>query len=254
MRKIILGILISFLIIGLSSSAGAGRVIPPSEKVKEKEVNNLNPYGLEKKIFIHYKKGFAKSNSIRKGVKCYDFLGKNIKWNELPVNYIIDPRNHQNLNEDFIINAIYQAAEEWDSKTGTELFDDNYQIAYDATFDTYQPDGRNEILFGNYPQEGVIGITVVWGYFSGPVNSRKIIEFDTMFDTDYVWGDATLNSEVMDLQNIATHELGHAIGLDDVYDTSCSEVTMYGYSDYGEIKKRDLAYPDITGLQKLYGR
>jgi tryptophanase len=46
---------------------------------------------------------------------------------------------------------------------------------------------------------------------------------------------------------------GHGVGLDDVYDTACSEVTMYGYSTYGEIKKRDLETPDIIGLQKLYG-
>jgi hypothetical protein len=28
---------------------------------------------------------------------------------------------------------------------------------------------------------------------------------------------------------------------------------MYGYSDYGEVKKRTLEQPDITGLQTLYG-
>ena len=57
----------------------------------------------------------------------------------------------------------------------------------------------------------------------------------------------------MDLQNIATHEIGHGVGLTDVYQTACSQATMYGYSDYGDIIKRDLAQPDITGLQKLYG-
>jgi len=31
-------------------------------------------------------------------------------------------------------------------------------------------------------------------------------------------------------------------------------VTMYGYSDYGEIIKRTLEQPDITGLQTLYGK
>ena len=81
-----------------------------------------------------------------------------------------------------------------------------------------------------------------------------------MFDIDWIWGDADPNNDgivdnpnVMDLQNIATHEFGHGIGLDDVYNSECSEVTMYGYSDYGEIKKRTLEQPDVTGLQKLYG-
>lgn len=155
--------------------------------------------------------------------------------------------------EDFIVQAISAGAEEWDYWTGAELFNDTYTIVYDGSFDTDSPDGRNELLFGDYPKDGVIAVTVVWGYFSGPPSSREIIEFDVMFDTDYVWGDATLDSTVMDLQNIATHEIGHGAGLDDIYDSSCSEVTMYGYSDYGEVKKRTLEPPDITGIQELYG-
>ena len=57
----------------------------------------------------------------------------------------------------------------------------------------------------------------------------------------------------MDLQNIATHELGHGVGLADIYDTTCSAVTMYGYSNNGDIQKRTLEVPDIRGLQTLYG-
>jgi hypothetical protein len=57
---------------------------------------------------------------------------------------------------------------------------------------------------------------------------------------------------VMDLQNIATHELGHGVGLNDIYDSQCSGVTMYGYSNYMEVNKRTLEKPDITGLQQIY--
>jgi len=57
----------------------------------------------------------------------------------------------------------------------------------------------------------------------------------------------------MDLENIATHEIGHGAGLNDIYSSSCTAVTMYGYSDYGETSKRTLEIPDIQGLQTLYG-
>lgn len=57
----------------------------------------------------------------------------------------------------------------------------------------------------------------------------------------------------MDLQNIATHEMGHAIGLADIYTSECSEVTMYGSSSMGETKKRTLAAADISGIRALYG-
>ena len=49
-----------------------------------------------------------------------------------------------------------------------------------------------------------------------------------------------------------THELGHGIGLADIYD--CELETMYGYSTEGDIIKRDLYDGDIAGLQKLYGK
>jgi len=102
-------------------------------------------------------------------------------------------------------------------------------------------------------------VTIIWGYFSGPPQLRQIIEFDIMFDIDFTWGDAGVTSEttlgdtdVMDLQNIATHEFGHGAGLADLYSSSASEETMYGYSIYGETKKRTLYIGDIEGIKKLY--
>jgi hypothetical protein len=262
---------ISILVIAVllfSTTATAAKLIPASEKGKDKaKADNspiiekvdehlvLTPPGLQRVIFIHYKKGFAKppwAGGGKKEPKCYDFLGKWVKWQELPVNYVIDPDNPDGLTEDFITEAIYSGAEEWDSWTSSELFG-TYSIDYNASWDSDAPDGRNELLFGNYPEEGVVAVTVVWGYFSGPPSSREIIEFDILFDTDFTWGDATVASSTMDLQNIATHEIGHGAGLDDLYDTVCAEETMYGYSDYGETKKRDLNTGDVTGIQELYG-
>jgi hypothetical protein len=263
--KFLVTILVSLLVISVVS---ASMLIPANDKAKEKgkadnapvieEVDErlvLTPPGLEKVVFIHYKKGFAKppwAGGGAKETKCYDFLGKWVKWKSLPVEYVIDPNIPNDSSEEFVINAISAGAEEWDSHTEAELFG-SYTIDYGASWDNDAPDGRNELLFGNYPEEGVIAVTVIWGYFSGPPSSREIIEFDVLFDTDFTWGNAETNPEVMDLQNIATHELGHGVGLDDLYDSVCVEETMYGYSDYGEIKKRDLNAGDIAGIQKLYG-
>ncbi|MBA7681586.1 hypothetical protein ES703_89926 [subsurface metagenome] len=69
-------------------------------------------------------------------------------------------------------------------------------------------------------------------------------------DVDFDWGIADENK--MDFENIATHELGHAVGLGDLYDSKCSEQTMYGYASNGETKKRTLESGDIAGIQSLY--
>ena len=181
----------------------------------------------------------------------YKLIGKGVKWKVTPVSYVIDPDNPQGLTEEFITSTVSASAEEWDSHTGTELFNDIYVIDYDATFDWFFRDGRNEIVFGNYPRLGVVAVIHIWGIFHGPPEQREILEFDIMFDIDYDWGDATvLGDAMMDLQNVSTHEFGHGSGLDDV---DAEEETMYKYTEYGETKKRTLYFGDIAGIQELYG-
>lgn len=38
------------------------------------------------------------------------------------------------------------------------------------------------------------------------------------------------NTEIMDFQNITTHEFSHGTGLADLYETVATEQIMYGYS------------------------
>ena len=236
-----------FLVSSIAATATASALIPASERGRDRsaadrspvieEVDGnlvLTPPGLEKVVSIHYAKPPWAGGGKDKGDGCdsYALLGRGVKWKDLPVDYVIDPDNPDGLTEDFVVNAISASAEEWDANTGAELFG-AYSVDYNASWDSDAPDGRNELLFGNYPEDGVIAIAVTWGYFSGPPKARKIIEFDIMFDTDFAWGDATVNPSVMDLQNIATHEIGHGVGLADLYDDCDSEETMHGYSTEG---------------------
>jgi len=237
MKKLLLLVLALILLIPV--------VLAIPEKSRAKEP-------LEKIEFIHYKKDFAKPDFAKapKPPACYKFLTPTkIRWTVLPVNYVINPTNPQNLSESFVCSAVTTSAETWDTATSKELFTDYITCSIDYTATYGVQDYQNAITFGNYPTEGVIAVTTVW---YNPA-TKAIVEFDVMFDTDWTWGDATVTSTVMDLQNIATHELGHGVGLTDVYDSVCSAVTMFGYSDYGETIKRTLETPDVTGLQILYG-
>ncbi len=213
---------------------------------------------LEKIVFIHHRKDYVKppwaggpggpNDDGEEGY--YKLLGA--KWQTLPVTYYIDP-TYSSLDTSFVVSAITSSAEVWDSETTSELFSDTYLVVDDGSWDADSPDGRNELVFGDYPNENVIAVCIVWGYFRGASGKGQIVEFDIMFDTDFAWGDAdVLGNTVVDLQNIATHELGHGVGLADLYDDIASEETMYGVSGYGEIKKRTLHIGDITGIQFLY--
>jgi len=243
MKKLGLGILIAITVLALSGIAAAVTPVPAAEKGKAPD--------LEKIEFIHWKKDFARPEPARtpKPPTCYKFLtpGKSpIKWQELPVSYVINPTNPQGLAQNSITSAVNDSAKTWDAATSKNLMGTS-KIDDTATYGVQNYE--NAITFGNYPTEGVIAVTTVW---YNPL-TKAIVEFDVMFDTDWTWGDATVDATKMDLQNIATHELGHGVGLADVYNDPCATVTMYGYSDYGETQKRTLETPDITGLQKLYG-
>lgn len=200
---------------------------------------------LEREIYIHHKKGFAKPPSVgdSKAPACYGVMSKGAKL-KATKDIVVDPA--------LDLSAIAASTSTWDSQTGTSLFGSLVPDA-SANWDGSTPDTRNELSYGDYPDSGVIAITVAWGYFSGPIQSREIFEFDIMFNTDFAWGNADTDLSVMDLENIATHEIGHGVGLADIYTSSCSPVTMYGYSDNGEKSKRTLETPDIKGLQSLYG-
>lgn len=254
MKKIALGILFGLIILVTSGVSTAGMLIPASDIAKERakgpenspviERTETGEWDLERVDFIH----FVRPETPGKAPKtetCYKLLG--VKWTSLPVKYVINPVNEDGLPAKFIANAISASAETWDGATSSELFDDVYTL--DDTAQYGVQNYQNALVFADYPNSNVIAVTSIWFTRVG----KKIVEFDILFNTDFVWGDAGVNQAVMDLQNIATHELGHGAGLNDIYSISCSVVTMYGYSTEGETKKRTLEGPDVAGLQKLYG-
>ncbi|MEM2096905.1 MAG: matrixin family metalloprotease [Methanothrix sp.] len=54
-----------------------------------------------------------------------------------------------------------------------------------------------------------------------------------------------------DIRTIALHELGHTLGLADLYAESNKNQIMYGYND--GTSRWTLGSGDIAGIQKLYG-
>lgn len=226
----------------------------PVRAVEERPKGLDDKGPLTKITFIHYKKNPVKPAGVGKdkSTSCYGFLANGAKWKSNE-SYLINPSN-LSLNRTDVKNAIDAGVAEWEryggNIFGTGALDNN------APYDTSTPDGLNVATFGTYPDLGVIAVTNVWGYFSGPPRTRELVEWDILFNTgsDWTWGDATIDPDpkVMDLQNIATHELGHSGGMNDLYTTSCNLETMYGYSTEGETIKRDLNKGDIAGITALY--
>ena len=174
--------------------------------------------------------------------------------------YYLHTRNRHQLTPEFMIDALQKANDEWRCALtlGERLVAGPLIAAIDessgSVINLSAPDGRNEVGFATIEgRPGTVAVTIVWGIFGGPLAQRRITEYDMVFDgVHYNWGDGSRRSSVMDLQAIATHETGHSLGLDDVYDASCNSVTMYGTSAEGETQKRSIEQTDIEGLAALY--
>lgn len=277
MKKIALGILIGVVTVVLTVGVAlalpekakiaspaindAGNVVAPPEEDIVAPPSFVTPFPsqlpeseLTKIVFIRYAPGFAKdkpcnSNGVCdpneggwcsdcKGgeeptTACYTFLsGAKPKWNWVEGYY---------YSTSELGTASAWATDLWNGVTSATIFGDGVSGTYPwGKYDYY-----NSISYDNYPEDGVLAVTAIW--FRG----KNIYEYDIMFDTDYPWGDATVDPTVFDLPTVTLHEFGHGAGLNDLYDAVCSGNVMYW--QYTGVKGT-LAEGDVTGIQTLYGK
>lgn len=106
-------------------------------------------------------------------------------------------------------------------------------------------DGLNTVGWG--AQSGsVLAVTCSW--FNTVGNPYKpAVEFDMQFDPDWNW--TTGSPTQVDLQSVALHEFGHALGLNHSGDGSA---VMYASYPSGS-QRRQPTTDDIAGLTAIYG-
>lgn len=254
MKKLFLFLTLGILALSVIS---ASMLIPSNDNAKEyaKAAENSHmisdvgsgEWDLGRVDFIHYAKPDntgKPDKGGRGGDACFKLMG--VKWKGSSVDYTINPTNSQGLNEDFVISTIAASAETWDEATSMELVNDVYRVDDTASYGIQN--FENVIDFGPL-DAGIIGVTSVWYTRRG----KQIVEADMRLNTNFNWGNATINSSLMDLDNIVTHEMGHVFGMDDIYTETCNTVTMFGYSGEGETSKRTLEQADVDGIVKMYG-
>ena len=250
MKRILLSILIVALLISTSLasvSAKVGTAASPEFM------------GLEKAVFIHYEAPAKPpwAGGPKSSEEGYKLFRGGVKWadGDTPVSYSINIDSiPEGLDDSEVVDAITAAFEEWDSVTAGELFSTPTTASNATGFDPT----ANDIFWADLDQ-GVIAVTYFWWY----TGTKDLAAFDMVFNTDYLWGingvepadaNTTLgNTSFMDVRNIATHEAGHTLVLGDLYQSQYSEMTMYGYSTFGEVKAISLELGDIAGAQVLYG-
>lgn len=167
------------------------------------------------------------------------------KWKTNVVNMYINPSGGPSGSYD----AIKKAAQTWtDVSTSAFTFytaEASYEESFWGTLDDI-----NFINFGSINSKRAVAQAKHW--YSILSGLRYVSEIDIKFNTKYFQFSTDGSTDKYDVQNVATHELGHVLELLDLYGRSDREKTMYGGTKPGETKKRDLHQDDIDGITYLY--
>ena len=238
MRRVLPFLILAVLVVACSGDTPVEPAAAPDLHAKltgPPDLSGVLPQ-FERRVFIHYRPGFARPEGKGKppkengGSQCYSLLAKGAKWKTI---------------ERYRTSVSPLPVATWDAVRDIFGAPEAGPIpAFDGELD-----GLNTAQLGFYPNNNVIAVTVVWGIFMGPPRGRELVEWDMLLNNQFSFGDG--DPALMDTENIAAHELGHAAGLGHPPD-ECTEETMYAFARVGETKKRTLEAGDIVGILELY--
>lgn len=164
------------------------------------------------------------------------------KWSTNQVQFYANPSN-ADLDPTAAETALVSAMNNWNTQAGTPF---RFSYAGRVNDTTTGYDSRNVMVFRNASNGSAIATTYSW--YSG----------STLVDADIVFWDAAFTFTAGDLgcaggvyiEDVATHELGHSLGLNH---STVADATMYPSYNYCSQELRSLAADDIAGAQALYG-
>lgn len=178
--------------------------------------------------------------------------GNRLYWSNPSLGLFLNPSNSSGLSADSVTSMIQGAFQAWNSSGANVSFSLNSSTGNSTSS---AQDFTNRVFFsttsGNVLDWGVIAVTQVY-YYRG---SGQIIEADLIFnDRDFrftnVSTDTGVGSKIY-LQDVATHEAGHAYGLDHttVGKSSLIYRAFAGQAALGEDDKTavNTIYPGTSG-------
>ncbi len=176
------------------------------------------------------------------------FNVKKLRWTTFPITYAISTTNLTDGVDPVAAKAaVVNALNTWESEEHPigDLFVEAQDGETPKLTVRWGPiDGKNKVL------------AITENTFN---NVTKVIISSRMaFDTGDTWkvfpsADCKSQGSENDIENVAAHEVGHAIGLlHPPTNKQNKPLTMYAFSSPGETFKRTLAKGDQIGLARLY--
>ena len=262
-RVLFAALVIAALLLSLAAPVAAA---PPADNPGK------GPPEISKIVFIHYPKGMPARGGIpgppggkeeNGGKLWYKYSG--IHWASASVQYYVTDAN--GLPAGFL-SGIQVAFTTWDNASdpyavsysgATSLVPGNLEATWDEDEGKYV--GAKNVVGWKNVGTNAIGVTYIWYY----TLSKELIEVDTALNSNpaYTWSQNSAGDEVwdfadtpdaydVDVQNIMTHEAGHWLLLEDLYNKPANDQTMYGRSAEFDLQKRSLESGDEAGIQEIY--
>jgi len=185
------------------------------------------------------------------------------RWNEEAPKvqlYLKSDTVPSNLDPVEVKYAISAAANTWDNAVAKNLFADGQTVINDPSKGIDQRDGFN-VNAWKYLSDAPNALAYSRTWSGGPIvgGYYSALESDISYNTRWTW---STSGGDYDVQSVAVHELGHTIGLGDIYSTTYGgslpptdprtqdfEQVMNAY----DAPQRTLGNGDRAGAQLLYG-
>jgi hypothetical protein len=168
-----------------------------------------------------------------------------IRWNQTPVPYYVNPAN-LDLPTNVIAPALKVGADSWALQSAAA-----FAFTYAGTSTRTNvdvTDGMNLVIFRNAAMGSAIATTYSWYNNNGALIEADIVFWDGGFQ---FFTGTTGCSNGFYIEDIATHEFGHALGLGH---SAESNATMYPSTSYCNKANRSLDADDVAGVESIYGR
>jgi MYXO-CTERM domain-containing protein len=178
----------------------------------------------------------------------YGLTGSKWSTSSIPVAWYLNENGSSDLGMDATEAAVQASFDTWQAVDCCAIAF-SYRGPTGQVADVERSDDSNVVSWNetNFTHgASAIAITSMWSSGRGTMS-----ESDIECNGQYMSWDTRGSGGNVDTQSILTHEIGHFLGLGDLYDGAHSSSTMYGiYS--GGTGSRSLAEDDMAGCRAIY--
>ena len=175
----------------------------------------------------------------------FSSVGKRWSSDDLPIEFAI---NHSTIPKQMspwlTTRSIREAHQVWGlTNSKCESGKDSIDFRFNYIGSTNKRvgyDGTSTTDFGRL--ELPVALSYVW------YTNARIREVDLRLNSRYKWTNRIKARHLYQVKNVAVHEIGHTLGLDDLGKPHGS-LTMFGVIGKGELRKQSLGKGDVRGAE-----